>query len=399
MDRSRQLNKFKLKKLKATKLERNIIFFLLFCISFIYLIFPAQSSDSILEKKSIDEFISDYLFEGEMVSKTVFEDKFVSLIYLNNNEYENYFLDYTNEKEVNLNALFKKEKLDDFENKINELLHLKYPDNLADDIFKTASIKYFFTDTYLQVYFSNVISTLSQNTDFTLKVFYNEVNEYLKFNPKLFLEYENEDGFNYDPSKVTIAFTFDDGPYSITTNKILDILEKYKMSATFFVVANKILYEQNTLKKVYDSHSEVGYHSLNHQDFKTQSKDAITSEYNYSNSLFSSITKDSFSLTRPPYGSYNQNALDAINTSFIMWNVDTNDWKYRDKEHIVKHVLENYNDGDIILFHDIYESTAEAVLELVPILYAKDVQVVSVSTLAKLKGINLNKKEVYYNFN
>ena len=84
-----------------------------------------------------------------------------------------------------------------------------------------------------------------------------------------------------------------------------------------------------------------------------------------------------------------------MDTTFITWNVDTEDWLHRDKDYIVNHILEHVSDGDIVLMHDVYETTIDAVEEVLPKLYAAGYQVVSVSELAELKGRTLEKHSLY----
>ena len=80
---------------------------------------------------------------------------------------------------------------------------------------------------------------------------------------------------------------------------------------------------------------------------------------------------------------------------FVNWNVDTEDWRYRNKEHVKNAVISKVKDGDIILMHDLYDSTIEAVEEMLPELYVEGFQVVTITELANLKGQNLNLKKVY----
>ena len=87
-----------------------------------------------------------------------------------------------------------------------------------------------------------------------------------------------------------------------------------------------------------------------------------------------------------------------FNTSFILWSLDTEDWKHRYSDYIVNYVIDNIKDGDIILFHDSYTSTIDAIEELLPILYSKGYQVMSVSELANLKGYTIENNQVYHNF-
>ena len=89
---------------------------------------------------------------------------------------------------------------------------------------------------------------------------------------------------------------------------------------------------------------------------------------------------------------------DYLDVSYILWSVDTLDWKYRSKDYIVNTVLNNISDGDIILFHDTYKSSIDAVEELLPLLYKKGYQIVSVSELAKLKNKDISLHQSYRNF-
>ena len=162
-------------------------------------------------------------------------------------------------------------------------------------------------------------------------------------------------------NNTTLIFTFDDGPNGENTLEILDYLESHNMSATFFMVGNKMSSQKDLVKKVYNSNSEIGYHSYDHTLFTKNKIKNIINDFDKTNKIYYEITKDYLSLTRPPYGEYNNKILKALNTSFILWDKDTHDWKYKDTDFIVKYVLENANDKDIILFHDSYKTTVKAV--------------------------------------
>ena len=107
---------------------------------------------------------------------------------------------------------------------------------------------------------------------------------------------------------------------------------------------------------------------------------------------------DDIKLLRPPYGAYNDTNKEELNIPFILWNLDTEDWKYRDKDHIVNYFLNNASDGSLILVHENYAETVEALEEVLPILYDRGFQVVSVSELAKLKGVEISAHEAYRSF-
>ena len=101
---------------------------------------------------------------------------------------------------------------------------------------------------------------------------------------------------------------------------------------------------------------------------------------------------------RVPYGNRDEvvlSVLAAEEKPVIGWSVDPYDWKVKDKETIVNHVLNSVQDGDIILLHDIYEPTAQAVAELVPALQERGYQIVTVSELFQFRGIT-PEPGVYY---
>ena len=80
----------------------------------------------------------------------------------------------------------------------------------------------------------------------------------------------------------------------------------------------------------------------------------------------------------------------------IKWAVDTRDWESRDKDQVLAHLKSETFDGAIVLMHDLYESTADAVEEILPWLYDQGYQVVSVSELMAARGVNMKKGEVYF---
>ena len=88
--------------------------------------------------------------------------------------------------------------------------------------------------------------------------------------------------------------------------------------------------------------------------------------------------------------------LNLIPASFILWSLDTNDWRYHNSEQLVNYVLDNVKDGDIILFHDSYNSTIDAIEKLLPLLYLKGYQVMSVSELFAIKNKELEMNKVYH---
>ena len=384
-------NKYQLRKNKL------IILILIILIMIIYLVYPKNLSDIIVFNKPNEKTNIFDIKEDNIVSKTTMDNKYVFIVINENNKVVSKILDYKTNKELTFDDIIKKNKIVDMNKKISELLYYKYPTAVASLLDNYAQKDYLFYDSYILIKYNLSQEILETNRCFDLKVYYYEIKDYLNFEVPIY-SYKNEDGFDYDENKITIVFSFDDGPNGKKTQNILNTLEDYKMSATFFMLGNKLLNDEETVKKVTNSHSEVGYHSFNHTSFIKQKISEVKNEYQTSNEIFYSLTSHYFKYTRPPYGSYNQKVLESIDTPFVRWDIDTNDWRYHDAEYITKYVLENYSNGDIILFHDSYDTTVKAINKLVPILYNLDVQVLSITEYTKLKNINLENHKMYFDF-
>lgn len=200
-----------------------------------------------------------------------------------------------------------------------------------------------------------------------------------------------------DPSKPMVAFTFDDGPNKGSTERILNTLEKHGVHATFFLVGNRIDYNKDIVKRMHELGCDVASHSFDHAQLNDLKKKKIKQEYSRTNSILKNLIGDKAHFVRTPYGTHTDKILEATDYPVILWNVDTEDWKSRNKKKILKRVIGKVNDGDIILMHDIYDSTADAVETMVPKLIKQGYQIVSVSEMFEAKGVEPKNGTVYYN--
>lgn len=386
--------------MKKKKSNRNLLYLLLLFI-IVLTIFGSKyfirKNNDVLPPLKLTNYKEYFTFPGNLLNEYNINDRYVSLLYEDNGQKVSHLIDLKNKKEIDLYDLLKKNKYELYDEKMNELLALKYPTAICQ-ILKKSDKAYYFDNEKLTIYY-NLPDDIVTTRDFDLKINYVEIKDYINFETELNYEYVNENGQKYDPNKVSIAFTFDDGPNDEKTLRLVEALESYHMSATFFMVGNKIASQSSVVKRVNDSHSEVGYHSYAHTRFTYQSVETIQNEFNMSNELFHSITGNYLKLTRPPYGSYNTIVLSAIDNAFIRWNIDTNDWQYKDVDYIVNYVMDNLKDRSIILFHDSYETSVEAAIKLMEKLYFNDVQVLSVSELANLTNTPLENHHVYFSFN
>ena len=193
-----------------------------------------------------------------------------------------------------------------------------------------------------------------------------------------------------DPNKKSIALTFDDGP-SKYTKDIINTLKKYNSNATFFVLGNKVEIYKDTLIEMVNNGNEIGNHSYNHKWLVKLSNDEFLEQVNKTQQVIIENIGYTPTLIRPTYGSITSKMKESINLDVVLWNVDSTDWKLRNSKKIASKVLKKVSDGSIILFHDTYKWTDDALNIIIPKLIQDGYQLVTVS---QLKEINELRKKV-----
>ena len=164
-----------------------------------------------------------------------------------------------------------------------------------------------------------------------------------------------------DPDKPMVALTFDDGPSKKYTASILDSLKEHNASATFFVLGSNAENAPELLQRMILEGNEIGNHTFTHKQLTTLSKEGIEEEIRETKECIYSITNTYPQLLRPPYGSKNDIVVSCADDEVIVtWSLDTLDWKDRDAKVIVNRIMDGVKDGDIILMHDLYASSAMA---------------------------------------
>lgn len=200
----------------------------------------------------------------------------------------------------------------------------------------------------------------------------------------------------FDPSVPMVALTYDDGPYSPVTNRILDTLEKYDAKATFFVVGNRVSSYSSSVKRAYNMGCEIANHTYNHTFLTSASNSTINSEISRTNNAVKSITGQSPVIVRAPGGEVNSRVLNTVSYPFVGWDVDTLDWSSRNASSVVSKIKNNVRNGSIVLMHDLYSSTASATETIVPWLINKGYCLVTVSELMEYKNIDFHGGKVYH---
>lgn len=193
-----------------------------------------------------------------------------------------------------------------------------------------------------------------------------------------------------------VCFTFDDGPYAPVTNRILDTLERYNGKATFFVVGDRAKTYEKQIKRAHDMGCEIGTHTYSHTNLTKLSVPQMQEEIKKSCDVISSITGEEVKILRPPEGATNDTVKANVGMPMVLWSVDSMDWSYRNAVKDYNSVMENVFDGSIVLMHDLYPATAEAVARLIPQLAAEGYKFVTFSELMEIRGIEVKPGEKYF---
>lgn len=225
-----------------------------------------------------------------------------------------------------------------------------------------------------------------------LEIVNNELTEAAKISLNLDDNYHKEHTIQKEAKLV--AFTFDDGPSKYTLD-IANILEEYNASATFFEVGYNIKAHPEITKELSERGFEIANHTTDHSKLTKLTETKYLTKINDNNALFKELTGKDMPYLRPPYGSYNDKIKANAGVPIVTWSLDTRDWESRNKDKVIEMVINNIKEGDIILFHDLYESTRDAVKELMPLLKEQGYQAVSVGELFKSKGITLEAGTSY----
>ena len=200
-----------------------------------------------------------------------------------------------------------------------------------------------------------------------------------------------------DPSKPMVALTYDDGPYSAVTDRILDVLQEYNSRATFFIVGDRIEKHPETLKRMYEQQHELGHHTYSHIDMTSVSASELQNQFDKTEKLLKELVNENINIkiVRPVFGNTNKSLASHINYPMILWSIDTLDWSHKNTSRTVEEVKKEVSDGDIILMHDLFEPTAKATEQLVPYLIEQGYQIVTISELFMYKNIKLENGMTY----
>ncbi|WP_427051452.1 polysaccharide deacetylase family protein [Paenibacillus sp. TC-CSREp1] len=195
------------------------------------------------------------------------------------------------------------------------------------------------------------------------------------------------------PSTKQVALTFDDVPDPRFTGQVLDVLKKYKVRATFFVVGSRAEKHPDLVKRMVKEGHVIGNHSYNHPEFSKLSMTAFRKQILRTGDIIQRLTGYTPKMIRPPYGDINEEQLRWARKqrySIVNWNVDSLDWKGLPKEKVKYNILSAVKPGSIVLQHagggtgSNLNGTVEALPEVIEELRNRGYDLVTLDEMLKL---------------
>lgn len=165
------------------------------------------------------------------------------------------------------------------------------------------------------------------------------------------------------PSSV-VAITFDDGPHPRHTPRLLDILAKRKIRATFYLIGERVLYWPDIVRRIATEGHEIGNHSWSHPFLNRLNQQSVYREIDRTTDAIYQITGRPPVTFRPPYGAFSHQQRTHLHTHrnlpTVLWSVDPQDWRRPGPGAVGSRILRGSHKGAIILSHDIHQGTVDA---------------------------------------
>lgn len=315
----------------------------------------------------------------EIVSLKDFLEKDTSLDKLANLSYY-YVMKYSDDNNLNFDKEGVKEGLSF---NLNNFEHFNFIDDGLEFIFPPYQVAYYAAGEIKIVIPYDELNGIIKN-------------KYLKYSKKNNIKQDNNRNLKEFSNKKLIAFTFDDGPSYIGTNKLLDNLDKYNARVTFFVLGSRVENYKDTLTKAYKMGNTIGNHTYSHSNLLKLDNYSVMDEIKKTNETIKNITGSETIYLRPPYGNINSDIKNISNMYTILWDLDTEDWKNKDKDRIADYIVSNAHDGSIVLLHDLYETSVDGALLAMERLEKEGYAFVTIDEMIKIKDIQLDINKNYY---
>lgn len=195
------------------------------------------------------------------------------------------------------------------------------------------------------------------------------------------------------------ALTFDDGPSGRFTGKLLDGLAQRNVKATFLLCGYRIAQYPDLTQRIAQDGHEIGSHGYSHKNMQTLGRREIAQEIMDTEALFPAGVRVRF--LRPPGGCCSdavRQVAQARQLAILNWSVDPRDWATKDAGAVEEYVLSHVKDGDVILLHDMSDSSVNAALAIIDRLTEQGYRFVTVSRLAELRQARIIPGKCYCSF-
>jgi len=219
-------------------------------------------------------------------------------------------------------------------------------------------------------------------------IFYPEIRDNMTENA--YAETDNLSYYN------TCALTFDDGPSSSITPKVLNALIETGARATFFVIGNRVADYTFLVQREHDEGHAVASHNWHHGNVTKSSGAALRAMPEKVNAAMIKAIGIPVRYDRVPGGRYPKMIQEKVGWAYIQWSLDTYDWRGRSTAAVMNKVKKSIQDGDIILCHDIKKNTPESTRQMVKYLEENGYMLLTIDELFAKDGVTLEPNTVYY---
>ena len=196
-----------------------------------------------------------------------------------------------------------------------------------------------------------------------------------------------------DRAEKVVSLTFDAAWGDEDTPKLIEILGKYGVKATFFVVGDWVDRCPDSVKALHEAGHEIMNHSNTHPHMPTLSREKMLEEIRTCNDKIQAITGVCPTLFRAPYGDYDNATIETVEAAgmyCIQWDVDSLDWKDPPVSDLIKRTVQNVRSGSIVLFHNAAKNTPEALPSIIESLQEQGYTFLPVSAMIYTENYTIN---------
>ena len=192
-----------------------------------------------------------------------------------------------------------------------------------------------------------------------------------------------------------IALTFDDGPWPVTTELLLDGLAERDAKATFFLIGEQIGAMEDTVRRMQAEGHQVGNHTYTHMDLSRGDSAERLREIEKTDETLRALLGEGSYWLRPPWGFLAADTAQEVRVPMVYWSLDTEDWRRLDTDAVAQHIINDVRSGDIVLLHDPYSTSVEAALRAIDALAAQGYRFITLEELFAMEGVTPRMGTLY----